>query len=149
MVQEITWVVPLLLLPGVGLLLMSTSVRYGQIHTEVHHLLEMEHSITSWFKWHLHNRAMLFRNALVALYIAAGQFATGGLIGAVMDVVSGPVASYIAVSIFTTIGIICLVFAIIELIRESRLSLRVIESHLDAITVDDSVGDRHGHHHKT
>jgi len=34
------WLTPLLLLPGVALLIMSTSARYGQIHAELHHLIE-------------------------------------------------------------------------------------------------------------
>ncbi|MGB5364820.1 MAG: hypothetical protein WBN14_01035 [Polyangiales bacterium] len=32
---ELLWVAPLLLLPGVGLLVMSTAARFGQIHEEI------------------------------------------------------------------------------------------------------------------
>ena len=34
-----SWATPLLLLPGVALLITSTSVRFDLVHTEIHHML--------------------------------------------------------------------------------------------------------------
>ena len=39
------WLTPLVLLPGVAILLISTSARYGEIHAEFHRLLgQSDHS---------------------------------------------------------------------------------------------------------
>ncbi len=37
--DTVAWLTPLVLLPGVALLVLSTSARYGQIHQEFHHLV--------------------------------------------------------------------------------------------------------------
>ncbi len=34
------WLTPLIILAGVALLIVATSVRYLQLHNEVHHILE-------------------------------------------------------------------------------------------------------------
>ena len=34
------WLSPLLLLPGAGLLIMSTSQRFNRLHDEIHHIME-------------------------------------------------------------------------------------------------------------
>ena len=118
-------------MPGVGLLIMSTSARYAQIHNEMHHLLEhgMEH------KGHLRMtadellaRCILFRNALVALYISVMLLAAGGLLGALADQFLMEVSTIIVV-ILTGIGILCLVVASSFLIRESAHSLDIIQEH--------------------
>lgn len=36
------WITPLLLLPGVALLIVSTAARFGQLQDEFHHLLDHE-----------------------------------------------------------------------------------------------------------
>ena len=79
------WLIPILLLPGVALLVMSTATRFGQIHNELHHLLEVDDAVTPIFWQHLSRRAMLFRNALVSLYLSIGAFVMGSLVGAVLD----------------------------------------------------------------
>jgi hypothetical protein len=40
MPQTELWLTPLILLPGVALLIMSTSVRFGQVHDEFHVFLD-------------------------------------------------------------------------------------------------------------
>jgi len=127
------WLFPLILLPGVALLVMSTSARYAQIHEELHHILMERETVEETFFIHLGKRATYFRNALVALYISVGTFAVGSLIGAFMDFMGGP--STVTVVAFSGLGIICLIYASVELIRESLLSLRVIENHLDDVMV--------------
>ena len=114
MPQDVPWILPLILLPGVALLIMSTSVRYGQIHSEMHHLLDSRAEISTPFRNHLLRRAMLFRNALVGLYVGVAVFALGSITGAVADVLAGP--SDWLVIIFTCIGILCLILAAVELI---------------------------------
>jgi catechol 2,3-dioxygenase-like lactoylglutathione lyase family enzyme len=60
-------------------------------------------------------------------------FAVGSISGALMDFLSGP--STVTVVVLTCLGILCFIHAAIELIRESALSLRVIEHHLEDIMV--------------
>jgi hypothetical protein len=127
------WLFPLILLPGVALIVMSTSARYAQIHDEIHHILEEQETISLMYCTHLRKRATMFRNALVALYISVGAFAVGSIIGALMEFAGGP--STATVGIFALLGTLCLLYASAELILESMLSLRVIEHHLDEVMV--------------
>jgi hypothetical protein len=67
------WSTLLLLLPGVALLIMSTSARYGQIHTELHRLLEKPRGGLKIASARLFaKRSTLFRNALVSQYLSVG-----------------------------------------------------------------------------
>jgi len=131
MTTEITWLLPLLLLPGVALLIMSTSIRYGQLHNEVHHLLDEMAEMQIVVASHLRQRAKWFRNALTSLYLSVALFVIGSMLGALMDAMQLP--SQTAVAIASIGGIVCLIYASIELIRESRLSLEIVEIHLDMI----------------
>lgn len=138
--EEFNWIMPLLLLPGVGLLVQSTAIRYDRIHDELHALLDRggQHENPIFLK-HLGTRARWFRNALVALYVSACMFAIGSILGAIADVVLGE--SEIIVIIFAGSGICCLLYAAIHLVRESFLSLEVLEVHLSEIEMGEH---RHG-----
>jgi len=129
MTTPVFWLIPILLLPGVALLIVSTAARYGQIHEELHHLQMDEMAVEPMFRQHLAHRARLFRNALVSLYVSVGAFALGSLIGALLDLSGQP--SDWAVIALAFAGILCLIFAAYELIRESLLSFQVIAYHLD------------------
>ncbi|MCG8608494.1 DUF2721 domain-containing protein [bacterium] len=120
------WLTPLLFLPGVALLVMSTSVRYGQIHGELHGLLDRGNS-TDVHAGQLLRRSTFFRNALVSLYLGFGLFSLASLLGGLT--VKWAMASTWIVTGLTCVGILTLVFAAFELIRESLLSLRIIEEH--------------------
>ena len=137
MTTPVFWLIPIILLPGVALLILSTAARYGQIHSELHHLQEFNEPVSPLFQRHLAQRAKLFRNALVSLYISVGAFALGSLVGAVLDV-SG-LSSDWAVIAFSFGGIVCLIFAAYELIQESRHSFRVIEHHLADLKKESSL----------
>ena len=134
MTTTVSWILPLVLLPGVALLIMSTSVRYGQIHSELHHILESQEAVSTMFHDHLLRRATFFRNALVALYVSVAVFAIGSISGAIAELLQGP-GNWLVI-IFTCIGILCLIGAAVELIRESILSLQVIDHHLMMIDSD-------------
>ncbi|NDJ54313.1 MAG: DUF2721 domain-containing protein [Chloroflexi bacterium] len=131
--MDISWVMPILILPGVALLIVSTSARYGQVHDEMHHILhDMEH-LPKRIASHLIRRARLFRNALVALYISVGVFALASALGAVMIAMSLEQLSATIVAAGVAIGVCHLLFAAVELIQESMLSLEVIELHFEEI----------------
>lgn len=130
----VSWLMPLILLPGVALLIMSTSARYGQIHEEIHHIIDNQERISVMYCTHLQKRATLFRNALVSLYVSVGLFVLGSIVGALLDLAAGP--DDLVVIGFACIGIICLIYASAVLIQESIFSLRVIEHHLQDIQME-------------
>lgn len=120
------WVTPLLLLPGVGLLVMSTQARYGQLHEEMHRLLEHGHHDRHLGR-DLLRRGRLFRNALVCLYIACALYSLGALLGAVADKTLA--MAELAAFPLTVVGCTFLVTASFILIREATLSLQILEYH--------------------
>lgn len=125
------WLTPLLILPGVGLLIMSTSARYSQIHNEVHHLLHEKGDHRPHLANRLFSRSKLFRNALVSLYTSVSVFVLAGLIGGFVAI--WETDTYWINALFSFAGILCLLYASIQLIRESILSLDVIEEHFDRL----------------
>lgn len=124
------WLTPLLFLQGVALLVMSTSVWFGQVHGELHNLLERgsPSDVTAGL---LLKRSTMFRDALVSLYCGFGLFSLASLLGGLT--IKWLDASMWIVSAITCIGIFTLVFASVQLVRESVLSLRVIEEHCKRI----------------
>ena len=125
------WLSPLLLLPGAGLLIMSSSQRFNRLHDEIHHLMENESNKSNRAVKHLMKRAHYFRNALVLLYSSIAIFAIAGLLGGITSGL-GDVSFYITVGL-TILGILFLAAASIILIKESSLSLEIMKIHLDEI----------------
>lgn len=117
--------VPIGMLPGIGLLILSTSSRYW---TVVSDLLDMSAEQCGGSAATLERRrARLFRNALVSLYVAAAFASASALIGSTLSMLGysgGPTAA-----IGAAVAIGCIVFASIELIRESKLSLHIVDLH--------------------
>ena len=122
------WLTPLILLPGVALLVVSTSERYGRIHDEVHHLFEHEHETSPHAVGRLKRRARLFRNALLALYICICLFSLSSLFGMIGR--AGVHAADWAGASILVAGIASLFAATVFLIRESLLSLEIVSDHL-------------------
>lgn len=129
MSMEQVWFAPLLILPGVALLILSTATRYMQAHAEVHHALERDkNSDARLMLTILLARCVLFRNALVALYVSAGLLAAAAFIGGALirwQWLGNDLMLYLSGA-----GIGCLIYALYELIHESMRSLHVIRSHV-------------------
>lgn len=125
------WLTPLILLPGVTLLLVSTSARFGQLHTEIHRLLDHPDAHARILSRHLLRRSRLFRDALVALYASVGLFAFGSLLGGVVNLWR-PESLWI-VGGATMIGIGCIVYAAVQLVREALICLHVIVDHTEQL----------------
>jgi hypothetical protein len=119
------WLTPLILLPGVALLIMSTAHRFGQIQTEFHRLLQEHDCHAHVLSRGLLRRSVYFRNALTSLYGAVGLFALGSLLGGVVNLWQ-PESLWV-VGGLTILGIVLIVFAAVQLLRESMLSLEVFE----------------------
>ncbi len=121
------WLSPLLLIPGIGMLVSSTSARFSQIHNEIHHLMNNQNEHTEEILNHLFKRSKMFRNALICLYCAIGILVVSGLIGGIMSAYE---ADKTWIIILTCAGIIFLFVATVILILESFLSLKIIEEHV-------------------
>ena len=73
------WYIPITILPGVGLLLLSTSNLIIALNTEIKELLEAEDCQESLVK-HKISQQQLLSFAMIALYIAAGLMVFSGLL---------------------------------------------------------------------
>jgi hypothetical protein len=125
--MEVTFILPLVLLPGVALLIVSTSTRCGQLHDEIHRFLEKGGGKG---ETHLRQRARRFRNALVALYLCVSIFALTSLLGVILEVMG--LSSRWPIVVLTGLGCGCLLYAAYQLVRESYLSLEGLEEDLTA-----------------
>jgi hypothetical protein len=131
--QEIaSWVTPLLVLPGVGLLLVSTSARYEAIHVEIHALLAEGDEQAASCASHVVRRGGLFRNAMVALYLSAAGFGTAGLVGGVSHLLSGGV--HVAAWLLSLAALLCFVYATLQLVREAAVSMQIVRAHAGELT---------------
>jgi len=128
---QVIWLAPLLILPGISLLIVSTSSRFANLHTEVHHwITQREHPEVIQMA-DLDKRAKLFRNALVSLYACVFAFVLASAAGAVVEFGGGdPDVVVFSIAMF---GILCLAYGSIALVRESMLSLEIIQSHMNTI----------------
>ena len=125
------WLTPLILLPGVALLIGSTSARIGQVHTEFHHLLDHPDARAKILSRSLLRRSRLFRDALASLYVSVALFSLGSLLGGVVNLWRPESLWFVGGLIIS--GISCVVFAAVQLVRESLLSLNVIQEHYERI----------------
>lgn len=131
--QATSWLAPLLLLPGVALMLVSTAARSGQVHDELHHWLTHDPRVKlpAGVVEHMRQRSRLFRTALLCLYLTVCLLALGGVLGLVTG--SAPDLSVALIAIFSGVGILTLIAAAASLARETLLSLEVIEAHLEEL----------------
>jgi hypothetical protein len=131
------WVSPVVLVSGVGLLILSTSARYGQIHAELRELTndtqagKYSDDTADMLHHHLHVRTELLLSALFALYLSIGLLVTGSLVGAISALWS---LTAIPVIVLTCAGILGVVFAAMQLIRESRIFLHSVHVCTDEYT---------------
>lgn len=129
MIDSSPWITPLLLMPGVALLILSTAVRYNRLHDEVHEAEKRHvghaviHDATLAF------RARRFCNALVGLYVAVSLIALAALSG-VVDVAGFESGSRVGIGL-TGLSVVAILYPSTQLIREARRSLEVLEDHLN------------------
>ena len=115
------WVTPLLLIPAVGLLILSTSARFGQLHEEFRRRKDAHGSLALK---HLCRRASLIHRALVSFYTSVAVLALASLLGTLADHWFKTL-NWLPQAI-TFVGVALILFSATQLIRESRLLLTVI-----------------------
>lgn len=116
------WIIPLTLLPGIGMMIMSTSNLSTAISQEISGLIHEESCDTDLVDRKITQMSLINR-ALVALYLGAASFAITGLIGGVSTVQNLMIKDTFIV--FLIIGIGCLLVATIFLITFSIRAVRI------------------------
>ncbi len=120
--------IPLTYIPGVALLIMSTSRRYSYVSSMIHEFSVEECRIeTDRVKQKL-RRAHLFRNSLLALYLSVVFFSLGSLVAFLVNT-WGITTSTVVLEIATILGVFCIVFVVSMLAAESILSLDILKRH--------------------
>ena len=131
MPDAVSWVTPLLILPAVGLLLVSTSARYEAIHTEIHHLLDDSSDEAPGCAAHVLQRARILRVAMLSLYTSASLLSASGLLAALTVWLTDAV-HWTSWALLVA-GVSCVVVSAVALTREAAVSLSVIEAHAHEI----------------
>jgi len=121
------WITPLALLPGVALLILSTSTRFGQLHQEIHHIFEKETDDSDAIMDLLLKRAILFKKSLFYLYSSVVLFAIASLLGGLNEFYDN--AFYWIVFILLFLGVAAVIIASVFLLIESTQSQKIIEFH--------------------
>lgn len=111
----------LFLMPGLGLLILSTSIRFGHYENECRMVAQGQVNCDEVHRGYLMKRAMHFRSALIFSYLALGIFAFSALVGLLSETVNqfANVAS-------TVLGTIAVLVSVTHLILETRLSVLVV-----------------------
>ena len=127
-INALELLIPLTYIPGVALLIMSTSQRYTDVNSMIHEFSKEECIVkTERVKQEL-RRAHLFRNSLLALYLSVVFFSLGSLIAFLVNS-WGITTSTVVLEIATVLGVICIVFAVAKLALESILTFDIIKRH--------------------
>jgi len=118
-----TFLFPLLLMAGAGILISSTSLRYNRMHEEFHHIIQNPKEAEPTFVAHMLRRAVFLKKALEALYWTIALYIISAFLGNFQGLVH-----WVFIATMTC-ATACLFYAIVRLIQESRLSIKVIRLH--------------------
>ena len=115
------WLTPLILLPGIGLLIMSTAARFSQLLAHVPTPAQDGHDVIAKRDDHIWPRLYYFRNALASLYLSAGIFTLASLLHGLFKIAAVNAMWLVLLLSFGGFG--CLLFACYQLFRESLICL--------------------------
>lgn len=117
------WVIPLTLLPGIGMIIMSTSHLSTATSDEINQLLRDESCDTALIKQKI-SQLFLLNLAKVGLYISIAVFSVAGLIEAIFTLQSEMHDSVLR-TILLIIGVSTLVIATLVLILFSVRKVKI------------------------
>ena len=118
------WVTPVLILPGVGLLLMSTSIRFGQLLSEYVQLEKGRVDAQRFLEaTSLGSRTVHFKHALTSLYLSGCALPLASISGLILGEHLGPPIA----QGFTMLGVVCILYGSGHLVVESLSATRVIK----------------------
>ena len=120
------WLAPLLLLPGIGLLLMSTAARFGHLQGQIIQLTDDDTLVTVELAQSLRFRGHLFRAALLTLYISTAAF----ILASTVNGINGLLPVHVpieAIVIVTVAGFVAMFIALTTLFVESFSAGDILE----------------------
>jgi len=118
-----SWVIPLTLLPGIGMMIMSTTNLTTAISTEINKLLAQEECNPALVEKKISQMSLL-NVAMVCLYISAAVFAVAGLIEGIFKLRTQMHDGTLR-QLLLVIGIAALVLATFLLITFSIRAVRI------------------------
>ena len=121
--ETMQWIVPLTVLPGIALIILSTSNLVISLNREISHLNEDKDKYGQIIASKIIQLKRLNR-ALVLLYISVLFFLSSGILGALVDPENTSFASIMIA------GVVVLILAIILLIIYGFKSIYIRERHL-------------------
>lgn len=116
---------PVVLISGVGLLILSTTARFGQLEAQVNRLAGAGDDGGGTLMRHLLSRARKFRFALMSLYASAALLAGTTLLGGVLSLVSSLAVPL--TQVLTCFAVVWIFTALVALLAESRLAIETLE----------------------
>ena len=119
-----SWFIPFAMLPGVSMLIMSTSTRLSNVHSRVMDMPKAERLKQKNYVMHQLRRGRLFRNALVCLYSAIAFFVISALVAYIGSNWGAEVSRIFEITLF--IAVFLVLTAAVHLIYESFLALQTI-----------------------
>ena len=120
---------PLTFLPGIGMLIMSTSRRYIELINQMQRIFQQDQKYTKYFFSCQHQRLGMFKWALTFLYLCIGFILLGSLIGG-LTISQHLLSEYLLFS-FVILAVISALLAVGILIRESFVSASLIDEQFD------------------
>jgi uncharacterized membrane protein len=122
------WYVPITIVPGIGLLLLSTSNLLIALSTEIKNLIERQNDLQTVLPRKL-KQLRLLNNAMVFLYIAVASFVLSGLIAGLYEsthIMGAEIPIY-----FTVAGILSALLALCILIVYSFKAVKIRQDQFD------------------
>ncbi len=120
---------PLTFLPGIGMLIMSTSRRYIELINQMQRIFHEEQKYGNHFVSCQKQRLGMFKWALTFLYLCVGLILLGSLLGG-LTVSIHPLSEYLLFS-FIILAVLSALSAVGILIRESFVSASLINEQFD------------------
>ncbi|RKN78467.1 DUF2721 domain-containing protein [Ulvibacterium marinum] len=123
------WYVPITIVPGIGLLLLSTSNLLIALSTEIKELIGKQSDVQTILSRKL-RQLKLLNNAMVFLYVAVASFVLSGLIAGLYEsthIMGAEIPIY-----FTVAGILSALLALCILIVYSFRAVKIRQDQFDA-----------------
>ena len=125
------WLIPLTLIPGIAILIVSTSLRNNQARSEILKLIaEKKDSGRKSRTIDNLKRQLYFRNAFISFYISIVLLVLASILGTLPNTITN---LNLLTMILICLAALCLVYASIQLISESLIATRVIKESVEDV----------------
>jgi hypothetical protein len=125
------WLIPLTLIPGIAILIISTSLRNNQARSELLKLIaEKKDSERKSRMIDNLKRQLYFRNAFISFYISIVFLVLASILGTLPNTITN---LNLLTMILICLAALCLVYASIQLISESLIATRLIKESVEDV----------------